>query len=57
MEAQLYTVFSDLPEHTAAGGGSIPPEICVTAEKPDIVILDNCKETSTGDTSHGLAVY
>ena len=39
-----FTVFSDLPGHTAAGGGSIPPEICVTAEKPDIVILDNHKK-------------
>ena len=39
-----YTVYSDLPGHTAAGGGSIPPEMCVTAEKPDIVILDNHKK-------------
>ena len=23
-----YTVYSDLPGHTAAGGGSIPPEMC-----------------------------
>ena len=39
-----YTVYSDLPGHTAAGGGSIPPEMCVTAEKPDLVILDNHKK-------------
>ena len=32
---------SDLPGHTAPGGGSIPPELCVTSQKPDIVIIDN----------------
>ena len=36
-----YTVYSDLPGHTAPGGGSIPPELCVTSQKPDIVIIDN----------------
>ena len=39
-----FTVFSDLPGHTSARGGSIPPEICVTAEKQNIVILDNHKK-------------
>ena len=33
-------MYSDLPGHTAAGGGSIPPEICITVQKPDIVIID-----------------
>ena len=42
---EKYTVYSDLPGHTAPGGGSIPPELCVTAEKPDIVILDKHKKT------------
>ena len=37
-------VFSYLPGHTATEGGSIPPVICVTAEKPDTVILDNHKK-------------
>ena len=40
-----YTVYSDLPGHTAPGGGSIPPELCVTSQKPDIVILDKHKQT------------
>ena len=39
-----FKVYSDLPGHLAPGGGSIPPEICVTAEKPDIVILNNHKK-------------
>ena len=37
---EKFTVFSDLPGHTAPGGGSIPPELCVTVQKPDIVILN-----------------
>ena len=38
---QKLTVFSDLPGHMVPGGGSIPPELCVTVQKPDIVILNN----------------
>ena len=34
------TFYSDLPDHTAPGGGSIPPELCVTVQKSDIVILN-----------------
>ena len=40
-----FGVYSDLPGHTAAGGGSIPPELCVTTLKPDIVILDDQAKT------------
>lgn len=40
-----FAVYSDLPGHTAQGGGSIPPELCVTSLKPDIVILDNHKKS------------
>ena len=40
-----FTIYSDLPGHTAPGGGSIPPELCVTVQKPDIVILDKHKKT------------
>ena len=42
---EKFTVYSDLPGHTAPGGGSIPPELCVTPLKPDIVIIDNHKQT------------
>ena len=35
-----FEVYSDLPDHMAPGGGSIPPELCVTTQKPDIVILN-----------------
>ena len=36
-----FSVYIDLPVHTAPGEESIPPELCLTALKPDIVILDN----------------
>ena len=35
-----FEVFSDLPGMGAPGGGTIPPALCVTNLKPDIVILD-----------------
>ena len=35
-------VQSDIPRHTAPGGGSIPPEICVIVQKP--VIIDKQKK-------------
>ena len=31
---------SDLPGHTADGGGTVPADICVTVHKPDLVIID-----------------
>ena len=40
LDKSKYTVHSDLPGKEAAGGGTIPPEICVTPLKPDIVILN-----------------
>ena len=36
-----YTVFSDLTGMEAPGGGTIPPALCVTKLKPEIVILEN----------------
>ena len=39
-----YLVYSEIPGHTEPGGGSIPPELCVTVKKTDIVIIDNVKK-------------
>ena len=39
LDTDKYTVYSDIPGYTV-GGGSVPPELCVTAQKPDIVIQD-----------------
>ena len=44
LDRSKFKVYSDLPGHTV-GNGSIPPNICVTAEKPDIVIIDEKKKT------------
>ena len=44
-DTDKFTVYSDIPGHTTAGGGSIPPEICVTAQKPDIVLIDKSNKS------------
>ena len=36
-----YKIYGDIDGHRAVGGGTIPPEICITAEKPDIIIIDS----------------
>ena len=44
LNSSNFRVFSDFPGQEAIGGGTIPPEICVTALKPDIVIVDTIKK-------------
>jgi hypothetical protein len=44
VDTSRFQVYSDLPGHQAAGGGSIPPEICVTNLRPDVVIVDKQKK-------------
>ena len=34
-----YKIFSDIPGYTTSAGGSIPPNILVTSQKPDIVLI------------------
>ena len=45
IDTEKYIVFSDIPGHTAAGGGSIPPQFCITQLKPDTVIIDKSKKS------------
>ena len=40
VDTEKFKVFSDIQGHQAAGGGSIPPEICVTNLRPDIVLIN-----------------
>ena len=40
LDTSKYTIHSDIPGHEAAGGGSTPPEVTITALKPDITIWD-----------------
>ena len=44
MGKEKFKVFSDLPGWEAAGGGTIPADLCITNLKPDIVIIDNDKK-------------
>ena len=44
IDSTKYKVYSDIPGYTV-GNGSIPPEICITSEKPDIVIIDEKRKT------------
>ena len=39
VDTNKYTVYSDLPGYTV-GAGSIPPELCITVEKPDMTGYD-----------------
>ena len=39
IDTNIFTYYSDIQGKTI-GGGTIPPDILVTAEKPDIVIID-----------------
>jgi hypothetical protein len=40
VDTEKFTVYADLPRHTAAGGSTIPVNICITPQKPDIVISE-----------------
>ena len=40
VDTERFTVYSDLEGHQLAGGGTIPTEICVTSQRPYVVILD-----------------
>lgn len=44
IDTDKFTVFSDIPGFEAPGGGTIPPHICITNLKPDIVILDETQK-------------
>ena len=48
-----YQVYSDFPGWEAQGGGSIPPALCVTNLKQDIVML--VELTAPFDLSFGYA--
>ena len=45
LDTVKYTCFVDIPGHQTPAGGTLPPSVCVTAMKPDIVIIDRKKKT------------
>ena len=44
LDKSKFQVFSDLLGQEAAWGGTMPPEVCVTPLKPDIVIIETHKK-------------
>ena len=37
-------MYADIPSKTLPGGGTVPPHLLVTAQKPDLVIIDRMEE-------------
>ena len=46
IDRDLVEVYADIEGHTI-GGGTIPPDILVTSEKPDIVIINKEEHSIT----------
>ena len=44
LDTSKFTIHSDIPGHEAPGGGTVPPELTITALKPDITIWDKSSE-------------
>ena len=45
-------MFSDLPGYRVGGKGSIPPELCITLQKSDIVIQDQKNKEKSDKYAH-----
>ena len=37
-------MYADIPSHTLPGGGTVPPQLLVRAEKPDLVSIHRMEE-------------
>ena len=44
IDKEKYTVFSDIPDYKTENGGSMPSFLTITADRPDLVILDKSKK-------------
>ena len=45
LDKTKYRIYVDIPNHMTETGGTIPVEMCVTPLRPDIVIVDDKKNT------------
>ena len=45
INTKSHTVYSNITGFSTSSKGTIPPNLCVTTEKPDIVIIDEQKKT------------
>ena len=43
MDKEKFDCYIDIPGHQHPAGGTLPPDVAVTALKPDIVVVDKKK--------------
>ena len=46
VDTSKFSIYADIPEFNTGAGGTIPPSLTVTADKPDIVIIDEKKKAA-----------
>ena len=46
VDISKFSIYADIPEYNTEAGGTIPPYLTVTADKPDIVIIDEKKKAA-----------
>ena len=44
IDMDRFFMYADIPSHTLPGGGTVPPNLRVTAQKSDLVIIDRMEE-------------
>ena len=44
IDIDRFLMYADIPSHTLPGGGTVPPHLLVTAQRPDLVIIDRMEE-------------
>ena len=44
IDIDRFLMYADIPSKTLPGGGTVPPHLLVTAQKPDLVIMDRIEE-------------
>ena len=44
IDIDRFLIYADIPSHTLPGGGTVPPNLRVTAQKSDLVIIDRMEE-------------
>ena len=46
VDTSKFSIYADIPEFNTGAGGTIPPSLTVTSDKPDIVIIDEKKKAA-----------
>ena len=45
MDKQKFTCYADLPDKRTNAGGTLPPDLLITSQKPDIVVIDRKRKS------------